>query len=626
MVNRQTVIHARVSVPFYLVVLGCLLVCPVRADFNLRMQTDLGALDILMLDSVAPMTVANFMNYANRGDYDRTFIHRSIPGFVVQGGGYVFSGVPGTFFSGGTVQIPKDPPVINEFNLSNLRGTLAMAKLPTGPDTATSEWFFNLADNSANLDVQNGGFTVFAQVQGAGMDVVDDIAALPTCPQLLLNCFTAYSQDVPLVSAAQIGNEDLINIYVGVDNDGDGAIDRLEDAGPSGGDANGDAIQDSIQAHVASYPGEGGSYVVVESAPATALADLSHQDASFYLANPAGTYDLLMLAQASGMKIMRGYAGFDVTGLAPGGAATVTVTLPAGDAPDSFFNYGPTPSNPLAHWYEFNYDGTTGAVFAGNVITLHYVDGLRGDADLDNGNGLIAGSTGGAGVMPADLDGVAAAIEDGAPNGGDGNNDAIADSIQSDVTSLPDVGSNYVTLEALQPAQTLHYIAALDGTSLGINPGIPGPPQLAGYNFENGFFEIHIANVSPGGAAEVKISLPAGALPDTYFMFGPEPGILNNHWYQFDFDPATGTGAVINGNEVTLHFVDGERGDADLVANGVIADPGGPATSIINTNAVSGSSSGCVLRKGVAQPGQAGAWCLLLLLGTAYAIRRKYRH
>jgi len=45
------------------------------ADFKLRMQTDLGAIDLLMLDSVAPLTVANFMNYVNRGDYDGTFIH-----------------------------------------------------------------------------------------------------------------------------------------------------------------------------------------------------------------------------------------------------------------------------------------------------------------------------------------------------------------------------------------------------------------------------------------------------------------------------------------------------------------------------------------------------------------------
>jgi hypothetical protein len=60
---------------------------PVTANFILRMQTDLGAIDIEMFDTVAPQTVTNFMSYVNDGDYDGTFFHRSIPGFVVQGGG-----------------------------------------------------------------------------------------------------------------------------------------------------------------------------------------------------------------------------------------------------------------------------------------------------------------------------------------------------------------------------------------------------------------------------------------------------------------------------------------------------------------------------------------------------------
>lgn len=136
-----------------------------------RMETVLGDIEVELFDTVTPLTVANFMNYVNDGDFTNSFIHRSVPGFIIQGGGF-------TFENGQLGEVPTDPPVANEFDRSNIRGTIAMAKLGGDPNSATSGWFFNLADNSANLDSQNGGFTVFGQVIGTGMDVVDAIAAL----------------------------------------------------------------------------------------------------------------------------------------------------------------------------------------------------------------------------------------------------------------------------------------------------------------------------------------------------------------------------------------------------------------------------------------------------------------
>jgi len=138
-----------------------------------RVSTTYGDFSIELLDEVAPLTTRNFLNYVNRGAYHGTFIHRLEPGFVIQGGGYRFQPFVGP------IAVPADPPVVNEFSVSNTRGTLSMAKLGDNPDSATSQFFINLADNSANLDGQNGGFTVFARVLGDGMAVADAIAANP---------------------------------------------------------------------------------------------------------------------------------------------------------------------------------------------------------------------------------------------------------------------------------------------------------------------------------------------------------------------------------------------------------------------------------------------------------------
>jgi peptidyl-prolyl cis-trans isomerase A (cyclophilin A) len=138
-------------------------------------KTNMGEFCIRLFPEDAPQTVANFLKYVNDGDYDGVVLHRSVPGFVVQTGGYRFDNQQGF------VPIPKDANVVNEFKRSNKRGTVAMAKLGNDPNSATNEWFVNLADNTTgeeNLDVQNGGFTVFGEVV-IGMEVVDNISRLP---------------------------------------------------------------------------------------------------------------------------------------------------------------------------------------------------------------------------------------------------------------------------------------------------------------------------------------------------------------------------------------------------------------------------------------------------------------
>ena len=154
-----------------------------------------GVTNVLLFDQEgagAPETVANFANYVEDGDYVNSIIHRSVLNFVVQGGGFTVNDLQ-------ISEVPADDPVVNEFspNRSNLRGTIAMAKLGNDPNSATNQWFFNLGDNSENLDNQNGGFTVFGEVlDESDLAPIDAIADLSVFDARSIN--SAFS-DLPLI-------------------------------------------------------------------------------------------------------------------------------------------------------------------------------------------------------------------------------------------------------------------------------------------------------------------------------------------------------------------------------------------------------------------------------------------
>lgn len=148
-----------------------LLVVPAQATV-VEVRTVSGDFQINLFDETTPATVQNFLDYVNSGAYANNVVHRLEPDFVAQAGGFNYNGVLPLD------SVPAGAMITNEPELSNVRGTIAMAKLSNQPDSATSQWFINLNDNSANLDVQNGGFTVFGQVLGDGMQVLDAIADL----------------------------------------------------------------------------------------------------------------------------------------------------------------------------------------------------------------------------------------------------------------------------------------------------------------------------------------------------------------------------------------------------------------------------------------------------------------
>ncbi len=128
---------------------------------------------MLLHGDAAPVSVANFISYADGGRYDSTIIHRSTtydPDSIqiIQGGGFVISGF-------NLSAVPTDAPIVLEPGLANSRGTIAMART-ADPDSATSQWFFNVADNPA-LD---GTYAVFGRIIGSGgLAVLDAMGALP---------------------------------------------------------------------------------------------------------------------------------------------------------------------------------------------------------------------------------------------------------------------------------------------------------------------------------------------------------------------------------------------------------------------------------------------------------------
>ena len=126
-----------------------------------------------------PITVDNFLSYVADGSYDNSIIHRSVSDFVVQGGGFIAPLIPADQPSSDPVSIQTMGTIQNEPGNLNNRGTIAMARLGGQTDSATSQFFFNLENNSF-LDSDNGGYTAFGEVLGSGMTVVDTLASAST--------------------------------------------------------------------------------------------------------------------------------------------------------------------------------------------------------------------------------------------------------------------------------------------------------------------------------------------------------------------------------------------------------------------------------------------------------------
>ena len=174
--------------------------------------------------------------------------------------------------------------------------------------------------------------------------------------------------------------------------DGDGVPDWVEQ-GPDGNnlsyDGNGDGIPDWQQGNVSSFHAvaqDGSRHYMTLAAPSGRSIEYSYTSRTFDTPPPER------------VTFPYGFFSFGITGLPWGGSTTMTIYLD-GKPPQTYYKYGKTPDNRQDHWYEFSYDGQTGAEVVGNTVVLHFVDGKRGDHDLEE-NGRIGDPGGPARIEP----------------------------------------------------------------------------------------------------------------------------------------------------------------------------------------------------------------------------------
>lgn len=313
-----------------------------------RMATTLGNIDIWLRSDIAPLTVQNFLTYVT-GDisgsyYNNSFFHRSVrlPD-VIQGGGYKWND------AGSNIEQVKElARVMNESSteLSNVRGTIAMALQSvngvTDINSATNQWYFNVGNNSAALDHQ--AFTVFGTVINNGMNVVDAIAALPVENQSVLNPAFGTLPLINHVSGSSVTKSNLALISTMT---------------------------------VLSYDPP----VQTASGQYASLGIYSLHGSDTFLSAPNPAPD----SAPPGVTFPEGFFQIGFAGLTNGATVRSVLRLPPGATPNTYYKYGPTPDNHSPHWYNFMWDGKTGAVFENTDptrVALTFVDGERGDDDL----------------------------------------------------------------------------------------------------------------------------------------------------------------------------------------------------------------------------------------------------
>ena len=239
-----------------------------------------------------------------------------------------------------------------------------------------------------------------------------------------------------------------------LDSDGDGLTDQDESFADNNGDGNADGVADRFQPNVASI-GDLVSFV--------APAGTQFRDVGF--ANNPSPFDV-----PGNANFTQGLFTWRLTGLSPGASVTVQVLLADFVNFNAYYRYGPTHDQTQPHWDTLAFDGTTGAVIGTNMVTLHLVDGGRGDDDLKP-NGVIE-------EVGGPVDGPAVYVVTNTNDDGPGSlRQAIDDSnFHGPIDTIAfDIGSGPQTIDILHALTPILDPVTIDGTT---QPGYAGVPLI----------------------------------------------------------------------------------------------------------------------------------------------------
>lgn len=348
-------------------------------------RTSQGAVQIALADQAAPQTVANFLKYVDSGAYNGTILHRSVvfgpegvlrptaqtPADIVQGGGYYLNAL--------ATHVAFDARVPSEFaGTPNGVGTIAMA-LSGDPNSGNTEWFVNLSDNSAGLDLQQ--FTVFGNVV-RGLGVLNDIAKFPTKDISAQFNNTALT-DTPLANKpdllASTNLADLITVNQAFSFPG---IDLMQFSAAS---TQPDLIRPIVTGHTLSFQysrGRSGTAQIsfnavgVDGIPRNRIFTITIPDlAAGNTAGPVAVNDAPSIARTGAVAIFRPTDN-DTDALATLLVGSVTITTPPvhGIASlrvdNGMISYTPDPGYTGPDSFQYTVADTLGNVSAPGTVTL----------------------------------------------------------------------------------------------------------------------------------------------------------------------------------------------------------------------------------------------------------------